>query len=158
MERKKGYSAPVSAFGVEFKSQNAFKRAARISRSITRILNEGNTLEGVLRDLYPSKSDAQLKAMLTSARDADEYDLVPKVLELIKYGLKYQLSCKAIPKDDAYFLALRIYEAPDFRQALKGLLAKRENRYNSGYHTKNGANTLRRDKRAYNKSRVGRVY
>ena len=147
---------PCQVFGVDFESLAEFRRASGLMW-----LRSGDNLEEAVRQhhAYKYRTDAEIAQLLRCSRDKGGYRLVKPVLELIKGGLKYQLECKAIPKDDVYFLAKRLYEAEDFGAALRKLMRKDATRFTGvAGLTKPQRHGLKGDKQRYNRSRVGREY
>lgn len=149
-------SVPVCVFGVEFESISEFKRASGLRQA-----KAGLDLEDLIHRsrVYRYKTDAEIAQILRCSRDKGGHRLVQPVLELLKGGLKYQLDCKAIPKDDVYFLAKRLYDAPDFKEALRMLLHARTSRYTGMMGiSKAQRHGLKGDKQRYNRDRVGQPY
>ena len=91
---------PCQVFGVEFESLAEFRRASGLMW-----LRSCDNLEEAVRQhhAYKYRTDEEIAELLRCSRDKGGYRLVKPVLELLKGGLKYQLDCKAIPKDDVYW-------------------------------------------------------
>lgn len=149
----------VWAFDVPFYSVHQF----RLATGYTGNLHDDKIKYGSVEDIvrrqkrFKYKTDEEITAMLRrDSVELTEPELTTQVLAMIKDGLLYQLSRESMPKDEAYFLAKRIYDAPDFKQALRGLCDSRPNHYSGQYTGGNGS--LSTERHEYYRSRVAQDY
>lgn len=149
----------VRAFDVPFYTLHQF----RLATGFTGDLHNGKIKYGSVEELvrrqkrFKYKTDEEITAMLQrSSTELTDPTLTTQVLDLIKDGMLYQLSREVMPKDEVYFLAKRIYDAPDFKQALRGLVESIPNKYSGSYSGQRGR--LNPERHEYHRSRIAREY
>lgn len=120
----------ITVFGVTFKSISALCRAIGIQpQGYASLVAGHDSLEDYLRAKFYPRTDDMIADLLAKCNQVNlnrcASSDVAQVIELIKWGLKYQLDRPDLPRDSAYMLARKVFESPCFADALRDLTRAR---------------------------------